>query len=146
MSLERLCRVGNDFPNLKEVILTAARMCRQAEDWPQLNTTLTLLSKRRGQHSKAVTAMVQEVRTGWGGAAGWGGLVAVGGVPTTTSVPRARKRGRCGSGLLLPVKPAQLCDDDTHFHYKFINLTVMRREVEVFLLPMSTTIFLDLVF
>lgn len=63
MSLERLCRVGNDFPNLKEVILTAARMCREAKDWAQLNTTLTLLSKRRGQHSKAVTAMVQEVRT-----------------------------------------------------------------------------------
>lgn len=62
MSLERLCRVGNDFPNLKEVILTAARLCRQVEDWPQLNTTLTLLSKRREQHSKAVTAMVQEVR------------------------------------------------------------------------------------
>lgn len=64
MSLERLCRVGNDFPNLKEVILTAARLCRQVEDWPQLNTTLTLLSKRRGQHSKAVTAMVQEAM-GW---------------------------------------------------------------------------------
>lgn len=61
MSLERLCRVGNDFPNLKEVILTAARLCRQVEDWAQLNTTLTLISKRRGQHSKAVTAMVQEV-------------------------------------------------------------------------------------
>ncbi|CAM9289227.1 unnamed protein product [Scytosiphon promiscuus] len=64
MSLERLCRVGNDFPNLKEVILTAARLCRQVEDWPQLNTTLTLISKRRGQHSKAVTAMVQEAM-GW---------------------------------------------------------------------------------
>lgn len=61
MSLERLCRVGNDFPNLKEVILTAARLCRETQDWAQLNTTLTLLSKRRGQHSKAVTAMVQEV-------------------------------------------------------------------------------------
>lgn len=61
MSLERLCRVGNDFPNLKEVVLTAARLCRETQDWAQLNTTLTLLSKRRGQHSKAVTAMVQEV-------------------------------------------------------------------------------------
>lgn len=77
MSLERLCRVGNDFPNLKELILTAARLCRKVEDWPQLNTTLTLLSKRRGQHSKAVTAMVQEVgRAGFllGGAGGWCGL------------------------------------------------------------------------
>ncbi|CAM9818613.1 unnamed protein product [Ectocarpus sp. 13 AM-2016] len=64
MSLERLCRVGNDFPNLKEVILTAARLCRQVGDWAQLNTTLTLISKRRGQHSKAVTAMVQEA-VGW---------------------------------------------------------------------------------
>lgn len=61
MSLERLCRVGNDFPNLKEVILTAARLCREVKDWAQLNTTLTLLSKRRGQHGKTVTAMVQEV-------------------------------------------------------------------------------------
>lgn len=61
MSLERLCRVGNDFPNLRELILTAVRLCRKVEDWPQLNTTLTLLSKRRGQHSKAVTGMVQEV-------------------------------------------------------------------------------------
>lgn len=64
MSLERLCRVGNDFPNLKEVILTAARLCREVADWAQLNTTLTLLSKRRGQHSKTVTAMVQEAM-GW---------------------------------------------------------------------------------
>lgn len=61
MSLERLCRVGNDFPNLKEVILTAVRLCREVADWTQLNTTLTLLSKRRGQHSKTVTSMVQEV-------------------------------------------------------------------------------------
>lgn len=61
MSLERLCRVGNDFTNLKEVILAATRMCREVGDWAQLNTTLTLLSKRRGQHGKTVTAMVQEV-------------------------------------------------------------------------------------
>lgn len=60
MSLERLCRVGNDFSNLKAVILAAVRLCRKAEDWLQLNTTLTLLSKRRGQHGKTVTAMVQE--------------------------------------------------------------------------------------
>ena len=65
MSLERLCRVGNDFANLKEVILTAVRLCKEVEDWAQLNTTLTLLSKRRGQHSRTVTAMVQEVRRGW---------------------------------------------------------------------------------
>lgn len=63
MSLERLCRVGNDFTNLKEVVLTAVRLCRKTEDWSQLNTTLTLLSKRRGQHGKTVTAMVQEVST-----------------------------------------------------------------------------------
>ena len=74
MSLERLCRVGNDFPNLKEVILTASRLCRQVEDWPQLNTTLTLLSKRRGQHSKAVTAMVQEVCMMGRGRSGGSGL------------------------------------------------------------------------
>lgn len=61
MSLERQCRVGNDYANLKEVILTVTRLCRKAEDWAQLNTSLTLISKRRGQHSKAVTAMVQEV-------------------------------------------------------------------------------------
>ncbi|CAN0330816.1 unnamed protein product [Ascophyllum nodosum] len=64
MSLERLCRVGNDFANLKEVILTAVRLCKEVEDWAQLNTTLTLLSKRRGQHSRTVTAMVQEAM-GW---------------------------------------------------------------------------------
>lgn len=62
MSLERQCRVGNDHANLKQVILTAVGLCRKAEDWAQLNTTLTLISKRRGQHGKAVTAMVQEVR------------------------------------------------------------------------------------
>lgn len=62
MSLERLCRVGNDHANLKEVILTVIRLCRKAEDWTQLNTSLTIISKRRGQHGKAVTSMVQEVR------------------------------------------------------------------------------------
>ncbi|CAM9128460.1 unnamed protein product [Choristocarpus tenellus] len=64
MSVERLCRVGNDYSNLKEVVLTAIRLCRKCEDWAQLNASLTLISKRRGQHSKAVTAMVQEAM-GW---------------------------------------------------------------------------------
>ncbi len=91
MSLERLCRVGNDFPNLKEVILTAARLCRQVEDWPQLNTTLTLVSKRRGQHSKAVTAMVQEV----GCVEGWARqCTAKHGKQGT----REGYAGRCGGG------------------------------------------------
>ncbi|CAM9284286.1 unnamed protein product [Chrysoparadoxa australica] len=60
MGLERNCRVGNDFPNLKEVILTMVRLCHEAKDWEQLNTTATLISKRRGQHSKSITAMVEE--------------------------------------------------------------------------------------
>ena len=60
MGLERNCRVGNDFNNLKEVVLTMVQICRNSKDWEQLNSTATLLSKRRGQQGRTITAMVQE--------------------------------------------------------------------------------------
>eukprot|EP00640_Fibrocapsa_japonica_P001353 CAMPEP_0113942926 /NCGR_PEP_ID=MMETSP1339-20121228/14958_1 /TAXON_ID=94617 /ORGANISM="Fibrocapsa japonica" /LENGTH=404 /DNA_ID=CAMNT_0000947617 /DNA_START=237 /DNA_END=1451 /DNA_ORIENTATION=+ /assembly_acc=CAM_ASM_000762 len=40
------------------------KMCRKCEDWEQLNATLTLVSKRRSQSTKAVLGMVQEAM-GW---------------------------------------------------------------------------------
>lgn len=64
MGLERNCRMGNDVANLKEAVLTMVRLCRKLGEWEQLNTIATLLSKRRGQHSKAVSSMVQEC-VGW---------------------------------------------------------------------------------
>eukprot|EP00639_Heterosigma_akashiwo_P004874 CAMPEP_0194575424 /NCGR_PEP_ID=MMETSP0292-20121207/10913_1 /TAXON_ID=39354 /ORGANISM="Heterosigma akashiwo, Strain CCMP2393" /LENGTH=439 /DNA_ID=CAMNT_0039427207 /DNA_START=77 /DNA_END=1396 /DNA_ORIENTATION=- len=58
-SVEKKCRLGNDVANLKEVILTMVRLCRKAENWEQLNSTLTVLSKRRSQNTKAITGMVR---------------------------------------------------------------------------------------
>jgi 26S proteasome regulatory subunit N5 len=59
LGVERNCRVGNDHVNLKEIVLTMVRLCHKVGDWEQLNTTATLLSKRRGQQGRTITAMVQ---------------------------------------------------------------------------------------
>mmetsp|Transcript_995 Transcript_995/g.1258 ORF Transcript_995/g.1258 Transcript_995/m.1258 type:complete len:438 (-) Transcript_995:270-1583(-) len=59
-TVEKKCRLGNDVKNLKEVILTMVKLCRKANNWEQLNSTLTVISKRRSQNNKAVTAMIQE--------------------------------------------------------------------------------------
>mmetsp|Transcript_20848 Transcript_20848/g.30908 ORF Transcript_20848/g.30908 Transcript_20848/m.30908 type:complete len:458 (+) Transcript_20848:15-1388(+) len=60
LGLERLCRTGNDHANLKEVVLHSLRLCRKCNDIGQLGSTATMLSKRRGQQGRTVTAIVQE--------------------------------------------------------------------------------------
>lgn len=60
LGLEKLARMGNDVPSLKEVVLYTVRLIREQNDWEQLNATLTQLSKRRQQNKAAITAMVQE--------------------------------------------------------------------------------------
>jgi len=58
--LERKCRTNSDFNNLKEVCLHMVRLCREKSDWAKLNSTLTILNKRRAQSKVAITAIVHE--------------------------------------------------------------------------------------
>eukprot|EP01084_Bolivina_argentea_P283999 486565_1 len=58
MGLERNCRVGNDYDNLKEVLLVMCRLCKDCGNWELLNATASSLARR--QHSKAISAMVKE--------------------------------------------------------------------------------------
>lgn len=58
--LEKKCRVYNDFTNLKEVSLHMIRLCRTKNDWEKLNSTLAVISKRRGQSKVAISAIVEE--------------------------------------------------------------------------------------
>jgi 26S proteasome regulatory subunit N5 len=60
LAVEKKCRVYNDVPNLKEICLHMVRLCREKQDWDRLNSTLTVLSKRRAQLKSAITAIVTE--------------------------------------------------------------------------------------
>jgi 26S proteasome regulatory subunit N5 len=57
---EKKCRIHNDFPNLKNVCLQMIKMCHEKQDWEKLNSTLTVISKRRGQSKVAIQAIVDE--------------------------------------------------------------------------------------
>lgn len=60
LGMEKKCRQGNDFDNLREVVLHMVRLCQQKGDWAKLCTILQVIAKRRAQHKSAITAIVQE--------------------------------------------------------------------------------------
>ena len=60
LSLEKKCRVYNDFHNLKEVCLHMVRLARSKGDWDKLNSTLAVISKRRSQSKMAISGIVAE--------------------------------------------------------------------------------------
>lgn len=63
LALEKKCRVYNDFHNLKEVCLHMVKLCMAQKDWAKLNSTLTVISKRRAQSKIAISAVVTEARS-----------------------------------------------------------------------------------
>lgn len=60
MGLEKACRLGNDQPSLKKVVLAMVRMCKDSGDFDYMNQTLLMISKRRAQSKGAVIAIVEE--------------------------------------------------------------------------------------
>ena len=63
LPLEKLCRVNNDFTNLKEVSVHLVRLCRELNDWNRLNSILALINKRSAQHKSTLTGVVTETMT-----------------------------------------------------------------------------------
>lgn len=63
LALEKKARFHHDHTTLKEVCLHMVRMCRERNDWARLNSTLSLLNRRRAQHKSAISAIVEEACT-----------------------------------------------------------------------------------
>ena len=60
LSLEKKCRNDNDNTTLKEVCVWMLQLCREKQDWEQLNSTLTVINKRRNQSTMVLQAVVTE--------------------------------------------------------------------------------------
>ena len=60
MTLERQCRLANDFKTLKEVCLAMINLCQSKNDWTKLNSTIAVISKKRSQSKAAITVVVDE--------------------------------------------------------------------------------------
>lgn len=63
LGLEKKCRLHNDFTTLKEVCTHMIKLCREKNDWDKLNSTLSVINKRRAQSKVAITAIVAEAYT-----------------------------------------------------------------------------------
>lgn len=63
LGLEKKCRTNNDTHTLKQLCVHMVRMCREKSDWVKLNSTISVINKRRNQSKFAVTAMVEECLT-----------------------------------------------------------------------------------
>lgn len=59
LNFEKKCRSNSDLTSLKAVCLHMVRMCR-AKDWAKLNSTLSIINKRRAQSKEVVMAIVNE--------------------------------------------------------------------------------------
>lgn len=64
LNFEKKCRSNSDLTSLKAVCLHMVRMCRaKDEDWAKLNSTLTIINKRRAQSKEVIIAIVKEALT-----------------------------------------------------------------------------------
>jgi 26S proteasome regulatory subunit N5 len=59
-SLEKKCRLNNDFKNLKEICLHAVRICKDKKDWDKLNSVLAIINKRNAASKITISAVVTE--------------------------------------------------------------------------------------
>lgn len=59
LSFEKKCRANSDITSLKSVCLHMVRICR-AKDWAKLNSTLTIINKRRAQSKDVIIVIVKE--------------------------------------------------------------------------------------
>jgi hypothetical protein len=62
LNFEKKCRANSDLTSLKSVCLHMVRMCR-AKDWAKLNSTLSIINKRRAQSKDVILAIVKEALT-----------------------------------------------------------------------------------
>jgi len=60
LTLEKQCRLSNDVDSVCRIVTSIVTLLKNKPDWKLLNEHILLLAKRRGQHKKAVTAVVQE--------------------------------------------------------------------------------------
>jgi len=58
--LEKQCRVGNDVPNLKRVVLRCVQLCKSGGDYERLVECLNFITKRRSQKQQAIQTVVKE--------------------------------------------------------------------------------------
>lgn len=63
LGLEKKCRTNGDNTTLKEVCLFMVQLCREKSDWEQLNSTLSIINKRRNQSTMVLGAVVKEGMT-----------------------------------------------------------------------------------
>lgn len=62
LNFEKKCRSNSDLTSLKAICLHMVRMCR-AKDWAKLNSTLSIINKRRAQSKEVIIAIVKESLT-----------------------------------------------------------------------------------
>jgi len=60
LNLEKQCRLSNDVDSVVRIVVCIVELIKGQKDWKMLNENILLISKRRAQHKKAVTAVVQE--------------------------------------------------------------------------------------
>lgn len=63
LGLEKKCRVSNDTHSLRQLCVHMVRLCRERNDWIKLNSTVSVINKRRNQSKFALTAVVDECLT-----------------------------------------------------------------------------------
>lgn len=63
LALEKLARTSADVASTSRILVAIVQICLEAKNWAVLNEHIVLLSKRRSQLKRAVTAMVQECCT-----------------------------------------------------------------------------------
>mmetsp|Transcript_20465 Transcript_20465/g.65524 ORF Transcript_20465/g.65524 Transcript_20465/m.65524 type:complete len:448 (+) Transcript_20465:2-1345(+) len=60
LRLEKACRLANQWDVTIKAALQIVSLCYECGEWDALNANLVLLSKRRSQHQKVITAIVAE--------------------------------------------------------------------------------------
>lgn len=60
LAVEKQARVANDLATLKETCASILTICFDCKEWSILKDQITVLAKRRGQKSSAVTVIVQK--------------------------------------------------------------------------------------
>jgi len=60
LNLEKQCRLSNDVDSVVKIVISIVGILKSQKEWKKLNEHVLIISKRRGQHKKAVSAVVQE--------------------------------------------------------------------------------------
>merc|ERR1711871_973625 len=60
LNLEKQCRLSNDVDSVVKIVIAIVSILKSQKEWKKLNEHVLIISKRRAQHKKAVSAVVQE--------------------------------------------------------------------------------------